>query len=272
MKMKCAISVLLVALLLPGLVMAQSATRATFRVTKDFVNITNPTEVTVTIDCNTGLILDQDKQISETGFVEFVVTDFTTTVNCSITEEVPAGYSDNYVANCAEGATCGGIYGGSGVSCNYTDVTPDSAFTCLVQNSMNDVDIDVTKEWVVSGSETSVDMEYSLRLTCGTQGAGFEYVDSRYDGGTGPGTGYHTFTVTPGYPQSTCTVEERNLDSYVEIDNGCASFTVSPGQGAVCTITNTVFFEGIPTLSQYGMAIMALLMLGVGFVGFRRFV
>jgi hypothetical protein len=33
-----------------------------------------------------------------------------------------------------------------------------------------------------------------------------------------------------------------------------------------------VFFEGIPTLSQYGMAIMALLMLGVGFVGFRRFV
>jgi hypothetical protein len=35
--------------------------------------------------------------------------------------------------------------------------------------------------------------------------------------------------------------------------------------------TNTVFFEGIPTLSQYGLALMALLMLGVGMVGFRRF-
>jgi hypothetical protein len=37
-------------------------------------------------------------------------------------------------------------------------------------------------------------------------------------------------------------------------------------------MTNTVFYEGIPTLNQYGMAIMALLMLGMGFVGFRRFV
>ena len=34
----------------------------------------------------------------------------------------------------------------------------------------------------------------------------------------------------------------------------------------------TVFFEGIPTLSQYGLALMALLMLGIGFVGMRRFV
>jgi hypothetical protein len=47
---------------------------------------------------------------------------------------------------------------------------------------------------------------------------------------------------------------------------------VSVGSGDSCTITNTVFFEGIPTLNQYGMAIMALLMLGMGFVGFRRFV
>ncbi len=39
-----------------------------------------------------------------------------------------------------------------------------------------------------------------------------------------------------------------------------------------CTFTNTAYFEGIPTLNQYGMAIMALLMLGVGFIGFRRFV
>ena len=42
------------------------------------------------------------------------------------------------------------------------------------------------------------------------------------------------------------------------------------GTGADCTIYNTVFFEGIPTLSQWGMAIMALLMLGVGLVGFRH--
>jgi len=46
---------------------------------------------------------------------------------------------------------------------------------------------------------------------------------------------------------------------------------VSAGEDASCTFTNTVFFEGIPTLSQYGLAILVLLTLGVGLVGFRRF-
>ena len=40
---------------------------------------------------------------------------------------------------------------------------------------------------------------------------------------------------------------------------------------AACS-DDPVRFEGIPTLNQYGLAILALLMLGVGFVGFRRFV
>jgi hypothetical protein len=38
-----------------------------------------------------------------------------------------------------------------------------------------------------------------------------------------------------------------------------------------CLITNTVFLEGIPTLGLYGAAILAVLLLGVGLVGFRRF-
>jgi hypothetical protein len=77
--------------------------------------------------------------------------------------------------------------------------------------------------------------------------------------------------VIPEYPDSSCYVIEKVTDSAVEVDNDCTSLTVSAGQGAACTITNTVFFEGIPTLSQYGAAIMAMLMLGMGFVGFRRF-
>jgi len=60
-------------------------------------------------------------------------------------------------------------------------------------------------------------------------------------------------------------------DDAVEVDNGCGDITVSHGEGDSCLITNTVFFEGIPTLNQYGMAILALLMLGVGLVSFRRF-
>ena len=64
-----------------------------------------------------------------------------------------------------------------------------------------------------------------------------------------------------------------NVESAVAVDESdCGSVTVMTTGAAECTIIATAFFEGIPTLSQYGMAIMALLMLGVGFVGFRRFV
>ena len=70
-----------------------------------------------------------------------------------------------------------------------------------------------------------------------------------------------------------CRVEENaSNDDAVLVDNGCLDIELAAGMGAECTITNTVFYEGIPTLNQYGMAIMALLMLGMGLVGFRRFV
>ena len=76
---------------------------------------------------------------------------------------------------------------------------------------------------------------------------------------------------------TTCRATESGNNSFVEVDNGCyvdgeGTLMVAAGMGDECTITNTVFFEGIPTLNQYGMAIMALLMLGVGLLGFRRFV
>jgi hypothetical protein len=101
----------------------------------------------------------------------------------------------------------------------------------------------------------------------------------------------YTALVIPDWEYGTnCWVDEEVYDSSVEVDNGCEQPFVEVPAGDSgpayplhveigdaddsneCTITNTVFYEGIPTLSQYGMAIMALLMLGVGFVGFRRFV
>ena len=69
-----------------------------------------------------------------------------------------------------------------------------------------------------------------------------------------------------------CKAYEDIVQSGVESENGCESFTtLSAGEVYGCKIKNSVFFEGIPTLSQWGMALMALLMLGVGLVGFRRF-
>jgi hypothetical protein len=68
-------------------------------------------------------------------------------------------------------------------------------------------------------------------------------------------------------------VTEAVVESGVEADSSdCQDIIVMPGEDAECTIVNTRLYEGIPTLNQYGLALLALLMLGVGFVAFRRMV
>ena len=77
-----------------------------------------------------------------------------------------------------------------------------------------------------------------------------------------------------------------DADNYLTSDWECdddADSTVAPGgtldiliadagNTITCTVTNTlVFFEGIPVLNRYGLALLALLMLGIGVIGFRRF-
>ena len=92
------------------------------------------------------------------------------------------------------------------------------------------------------------------------------------------GNGTVSVQVTPAFPSTSCYATEGVIDSAVEqVNLGCGDaqnpgMTITAGQGDSCEFVNTVFFEGIPTLSQWGMALMALLMLSVGFIGFRRFV
>jgi hypothetical protein len=106
------------------------------------------------------------------------------------------------------------------------------------------------------------------------------------------GENLHIFVVEDPNTDEYCELKEKSADSVVESSFGdcgkgtktfasvkksgtteiSADLDLGPGETIECEIINTVFFEGIPTLSEYGMAILALLMLGVGFVGFRRFV
>ena len=51
----------------------------------------------------------------------------------------------------------------------------------------------------------------------------------------------------------------------------CESIPLAPGLDGSCTIVNTRLYAGIPTLSEYGLMLMALLMLGMGLVAFRRY-
>ena len=73
--------------------------------------------------------------------------------------------------------------------------------------------------------------------------------------------------------ETTCTVTENLVEGGIEVDSSdCQSVSVLVGGSAACTIVNTRLYEGIPTLSQYGLGVLALLMLGMGFVAVRRFV
>jgi hypothetical protein len=278
--------------------------RATFLVTKDFTD-GNPGEIEVTLDCNTGLVLDQSKEISEGESVEFVVTEFTAgSLSCNVSEADPAGYSPTYGVDGNQGGIAGAV-SSDAEGCHFSEVD-SGAFACQIVNTPDPVDIVITKEWVIEGSSTAqdIDTRYQLTLRCDAEiiggyndgiGAldapagtpqvvcGFNPTANADSGQTvagGPwckqfyGDGPEVFTaeVIPDYPESDCEVIESVYDAAVEVDNGCGHLVFSAGQGASCTITNTVFFEGIPTLSQYGMALLALLMLGMGLVGFRRYI
>ena len=287
MNFKHVLIILLAALLLPGLALAQT-TRATFDVEKVWDEPTpgNPASVKVTLDCFTGLPLTQSQNITADQGVTFVVTDFESgALDCSVTEGDVAGYTAKY---------------NNGRGCNFPDTTDGAARTCVVVNTPIPQQVAVTKDWVIAGSGgDALDPAYSLILLCDEEIVGGEYCDfptlqggnksgsyGECDGNSGQwikvltktGTGdtedaTYTADVVPDWENGTdCEVHENVYDSSVEVDTDCDGLTVSIGEGTECTVTNTVFYEGIPTLSQYGMAIMALLMLGVGFVGFRRFV
>ncbi|MEJ8566552.1 IPTL-CTERM sorting domain-containing protein [Elongatibacter sediminis] len=249
----------------------------------------------MTISCNTGLPLEQSKNITEAEGVEFVVTEFDDgELDCVITEDGATGYDAEY----DDGTTT------SATSCEYLDVTHGDELTCEITNAPSPVDVVIEKNWVFEGSNDpqGIDQRYDLTLWCDAEIVdGYNIFDPNQEAPAenGPGCGLiivkqesgqligpihnwcKTFygegpdgfnaQVIPEYPDSHCFVEERVYDDAVEVDNGCQNLVVSAGQGASCTITNTVFFEGIPTLSEYGMAILVLLMLGVGLVGFRRF-
>jgi hypothetical protein len=197
-------------------------------------------------------------------------------------------------------------------SCFFEDVQPyegngvadENVGYCGVISSPEPVDVDVTKVWEMFGAQQDdVNPDVGISLFCdaeivgGTEIGGGIWTDKVYlresDGdyddedGDYVGEGVATFMVIPDWyataadpddqEYTECWASENITDSAVESESDCGTssapgLAVAAGMGDSCTITNTVFFEGIPTLSQYGMAIMALLMLGVGFIGMRRFV
>jgi len=240
------------------------------------------TPVDVTLSCFTGLPLVQTQSITESQGVNFVVEDFDhLQLDCSVTEEPLPGYAPTYTAS---GPSASGNVGG----CQFENVGGGEQNSCLVENYAIPVDVDIEKVWVIEGSGGDfVDQSFTLGLRCSGVIAGGAPCDNTPSGldaadnhlstdwcrdYNGNGDSEWIAKVTPRYPTTACTVTETIFDDAVETDmTECPEMVIKANQGASCLVTNTVFFEGIPTLSQYGLAILALLMLGVGMVGFRRF-
>jgi hypothetical protein len=249
---------------------------ANFFTTKDFSD-DNPAGVTAMISCNTGLPLEQDFEIFDApgGHVDFIVGDFESGVmDCVITElEVPEGYSVTYVAGLGEDGEAGDVSGGPD-GCFFENVVT-GGFTCEIINTANPATYTVVKDWVIhlQGGDLVFPIA-DVTITCDSAITGGDEDDGIWtlSGDLGDGdTLVAEVDVAEG--SATCSASEEVLDSSVETDSsGCGEVQLSAGGSHVCTFTNTVFFEGIPTLNQYGLALLALLMLGIGAIGFRRFV
>lgn len=242
-----------------------------FEVTKTFTHGYDG-EVTVHLTCNTGLPLQQQFDIGPDLPVFFVVTEFESgAMDCWVTEGGASGFDASYAAS---GDSASVDDDPENPGCRYFDVAGGDRNLCAVTNSPAPVDVVIEKEWIIAGAGGDEVLDFfTLTLYCdGEIIGGSMSFDQWYRSFSGNGDSVFNALVVPNFPTTNCWVaEDVSSISGIEVDNGCTGIVVSLNSGDSCLITNTVFFEGIPTLSQWGMAIMALLMLGVGLVGFRRF-
>jgi hypothetical protein len=242
-----------------------ATTTARFHVTKDFSDGSTD-NVDVTLTCDTGLPLEQSLTIAggDSAGVTFVVLDYIDgTMSCSVTE-----------------ATNTPGYDADTTGCVWENVmTSDSPFSCVINNTAQNATFTVYKDWEIfnedeGGSEVFEQAWVTIYCDALIINDDAYYDDfsetwnlSDYLGDDESLTAVVSTLTGP----ANCWANESIDQSGVESTGDCGSRSIPAGGNSSCTFTNTVFFEGIPTLSQYGLALMALLMLGVGMVGFRRF-
>jgi hypothetical protein len=254
--------------------------QATFTVQSRFVDSNNLTPVTLHLSCNTGLILDQTKTVQPNDGlfgafeVSFVVSGLgSTPLNCTVTQDAPFGYTPSYtclgVSDCVEAQSTS--------SCSFSNVAAGTDNLCQVQSYPNAVPFTVIKEWLFPTEEIGETDFANIVFECANVYGGDGVVNNNLMiwNWNVDGNSERTANIQPDFRGNTqCRASESNTFSAVEATNGCADWIpVLIGDTArSCTITNTVFLEGIPTLSDYGRLLLALLMLGVGLVAVRRII
>jgi len=243
-----------------------------FTVIKEFSD-DNPGPVDVHLRCNTGLPLEQDFTISKDTIVTFVVKSFEPgTMDCEVWETPVPGYMGDYAASATSGIA--GSISDDSDGCYYDDIV-NGGFICEITNNADPATFTVYKQWnIFNEGGDEVDEEAEVTIVCDSRimnagawgGKPYWYLRDYL----GDGDSLTAMVDTLDGPAN-CWANESLDQSGVESSDDCYSRSIPAGGSSECTFVNTVFFEGIPTLSQYGLALMALLMLGMGMVGFRRF-
>ena len=265
MNIKRAFLAAIAVLMMPAYAMAQT----TFLTDVQLSNGGDAT-VTATLTCNSGVPLVQSFDISPGlgNGVGFVVAGLVAGTDCDIAITSVNGYA--VVLADANNDL------GTGPACLFPGIDADTTNTCDFLMAPLPFTYRVEKVWPV-GDLNEVSQLATFNWTCTNVALDPDtnvFIDIDGDATLdGAGSFAATLFADP-VGGSNCVTIESAFDSAVESDQGCRTpvhFEIGDTLKG-CTINNSVFFEGIPTLSQYGMAIMVLLMLGVGFVGFRRFV
>lgn len=238
------------AIILPGIALAQ--TSAHFPVTVDF-NDNNPGEVEATLECNTGQPLSQTLGISEGAGVDFVVINFDDgQMDCEVSIADTEGYTPS------EG-------------CAFTAIADQSSNSCDFDLSVDYVTVEVFKSWIDENQQFNNNTYASADYACYNvfNGSGYQvqYGNLNFVGLEAS----DSISLRPHWNGGTsCTVYETPVSGAESDASECGDVAVELGQDTSCTIYNTRLYEGIPTLSQFGLGVLALVMLGVGLIAFRR--
>ena len=248
---------------------------AQFKVQKQFVDGIDSVPTTLNIRCNAGLPLENTFTTEPGAGVEvtFTVSDFTDgQLNCDVWETTTDDYTATY--ECFSTGNCDT----SAAQCAFTAVSADQENLCVIRNYPKTVDVTVAPEWVDPMGYLRDDETVSVELQCRN------IVDG--DGAwRDEDIMFWNWTFQPGDPDeiaviqplndgtSECMVMSRSISSAIESTSDCEDWTdvYRDDQGLTCTVTTTLFFEGIPTLNRGGMILASLLLLFTGLVFVRRF-
>ena len=244
------------------------AVTAQFEVSKEFVDGNTLEGPTVRLSCNGGNELVQDFPLENGDSVTFNLHNFQPgETDCSVTELPLGGYIPEYWDGVSSSTT----------SCEFTDIVSQS-YTCDITNRLSLVEWEVNKIWESTDEEAGFEQQATLNVICenirNNDGDLLPQVTAEI--GITPFISQFYLIVQPNWttPLTRCRIIESFENSAMDSDQGCASWLeVELGDEEIsCTITNTVFFEGIPALGRNGLLLLILLMAGIAPFAIRRWV